>query len=1391
MALTSRLALEVDGRPAEQQIQAVRKALEGLTEVGLRAGPAISGALASLSSQSQSINAASASLKAVQKALEALNAAGSKTGQSLSGAAGSVSATGANAAAAEARIQAARRALDDMNAAALRATASLNTSSNAFSSAGRNAASTGGQVRVLEQRMTSLTSIASGLIGPLIAAFGATQAVSAIYQASEAYTALNSRMKLVTDSAGELAAAQKAVFAIAQGAYQPLSATAELYQRIATNQKELKLTGEGVAGVVGTISKTLSISGASASAANAALIQLGQAFASGTLRGEELNSVMEQAPALAQAIARGMGKTVGELRSLGAAGKLTADAVVKALQAQQGAVDELFNKTNVTIGNSITALRNSFTQLVGSLDQASGASASISSDIVSVSKSLDSLTSGSGETAKALQAVGAVMTGVGAAAAVLMAAKVGQLTYAMGQSIYAYYATRAATIAQAQATLNQSNADVIRARTAALAAQADLVVYRGTILQTVASGRLAEARLAESAAEARAAAAKTGLAAAQTSLLGVMGGPLGLALVVGGLAASYYLLRDNTDAATKALDDQGLTVDEVREKFEKLSGAQQRVKRLQWLDEQQDALKTAGSALDDYTYKIERGITLGPQTEQFRAMIDEVRRGQRDLDSVTTWIESQTKLYPAFGKEIADLTLKYDSSIERNEQLKTVMAGVDAETKKAALSTEELRAAQGRAQEQTKAQVAEWEKYIAKLREERDLFGANEKAQAAYAAKKMGLNAQQTEEARLIASQIDVLDKYKDAIKEADKTRQESLRKELIALYTQQQATEDAAAAAAKANKAAFEETNRASKESADKVIADMQRVVTKSVNLAAGRNILLAPEAPQQSIVGRGMVPIGAPTPKNGVVPRKTPQQLATEAIAQLNATTDPNKSTTKTKAVREDAGQKLLDDARQRYAVLQQQSREIEVQGSSTRTLGTEAKKLIELEYELKNLKSKGTLTATQKQVLAMGELNLAQQKQNAALERANELKKEEYENEAKLRAFRENLNSQLDLAREGMASSLAGAGMGDKTRQRMQQDLQIRQTYQKEMDKLSRDYNKLDSPSASQAKLYETETQDLKDALATRLEDQRNYYTQLDGLQGEWLVGVSEAWRNYVDIATDFNQQAFEATSQILSDTTSALSSQLQELVKGTVTLGEAFANLATSMADSVLKAITDIAAQWVVTQGLQLAGITTVTSATVAAEATKTAAKVTSDATATASSLTATATTTSAQVAAAGTTLAAWMPAALVASIGSFGAAAVVGGAALIAAFALIKGLNGGFSEGGYTGAGGKYEPAGVVHKGEVVWSQADIRNFGGVAAVEALRNGNVTPIQAKSSGARSAPVGASGQGSMPRAGRRGETVVNQTINVSGRPDNRTANQMAAATTRKQRQASRLG
>lgn len=251
-------------------------------------------------------------------------------------------------------------------------------------------------------------------------------------------------------------------------------------------------------------------------------------------------------------------------------------------------------------------------------------------------------------------------------------------------------------------------------------------------------------------------------------------------------------------------------------------------------------------------------------------------------------------------------------------------------------------------------------------------------------------------------------------------------------------------------------------------------------------------------------------------------------------NAQADANKAATKanqeaTKAYQEDAGRKMLDDARQRYAVLMQQKSAIYDQGSGARALGVEAKKLIELETEIAQLKEKKTLTAAQKQVLAMADLNLAQQKQNAALEQANKLDQQRLENAAKLLSFQDQLNDSLQSEQQGLDTQIAGLGSGKKLQERIREDLKIRQDYQKQLARLQRDYQRIVNPTAEQASLYESETIALKDALGKRLSMQEDYYKRVDAAQSDWAIGANDAWHDYLDEASDISGQTYDLFSK----------------------------------------------------------------------------------------------------------------------------------------------------------------------------------------------------------------------------------------------------------------------
>lgn len=220
------------------------------------------------------------------------------------------------------------------------------------------------------------------------------------------------------------------------------------------------------------------------------------------------------------------------------------------------------------------------------------------------------------------------------------------------------------------------------------------------------------------------------------------------------------------------------------------------------------------------------------------------------------------------------------------------------------------------------------------------------------------------------------------------------------------------------------------------------------------------------------------------------------------------------KVKAYTEDAGIKALDQAKQQYAVLQQQNALIGVQKGEVDKVGASAQALIKWEQEISDIKSKKTLTADQKALLANQDLITAQLKRNAALERENQLKTISTEETRKLLAFQENLNSQLEKSQTNLNNNLAGMGLGDQAKQRLQEQFAIQQQYQQQMDNLTQQRNEGRISPA----LYSKETSALQDALNQRLLMQTQYYAAVDKAQSDWSLGASSAFQTYAEQAAD---------------------------------------------------------------------------------------------------------------------------------------------------------------------------------------------------------------------------------------------------------------------------------
>lgn len=170
----------------------------------------------------------------------------------------------------------------------------------------------------------------------------------------------------------------------------------------------------------------------------------------------------------------------------------------------------------------------------------------------------------------------------------------------------------------------------------------------------------------------------------------------------------------------------------------------------------------------------------------------------------------------------------------------------------------------------------------------------------------------------------------------------------------------------------------------------------------------------------------------------------------------------------------------------------------------------------------------------------------------------------------------------AGNGFDQELAGAGRGDKYKERLKERLAIEEDFNRQQRELVLQRN---SGDLSQ-ELYDQETQVLSDALAERLELQNDYYSQLDEAQTNWMDGVTSAWENFADAATDYSAMAADATTSTLGSARSELGSFLSDVATGAEDAGDALMDMVTGFAKSMIDTLADMAAQWLVYQAVQL-------------------------------------------------------------------------------------------------------------------------------------------------------------------------------------------------------------
>ena len=275
------------------------------------------------------------------------------------------------------------KTLDNLESSLNKTTGELNKLDKGARNAGSGMKNAGGAASGLK---TSMSMLAGTISVSLIIEWG-----KRFLEVADNMTQLQARIARLSTDAKTANETFSSLANIASTTGASLSDTTKLWETLTSSLKEAGATNAQVLNLTDTLQKIGRIGGSSTEEMANALRQFGQSIASGTIRAEEFNSILEQMPELARQIAAGLGISMGELRARMLDGKLTAEDALNAIQDRTSVVNAEFEKLPRTMDQAVGSLEVSFSKLVVAVNDATGASKTAVEIIDQLAKYIDFL----------------------------------------------------------------------------------------------------------------------------------------------------------------------------------------------------------------------------------------------------------------------------------------------------------------------------------------------------------------------------------------------------------------------------------------------------------------------------------------------------------------------------------------------------------------------------------------------------------------------------------------------------------------------------------------------------------------------------------------------------------------------------------------------------------------------------------------------------------------------------------------------------------------------------------------------------------------------------------------------------------------------------------------
>lgn len=530
---------------------------------------------------------------------------------------------------------------------------------------------------------------AGTLMRGAFAAVAGAGLIGGIIKQVDAYGQMSDRMRAAAGSAGEFQMVQEHLMQTAQETYRPLAEAQELYIRTADVMRSLGFNTQQTLDITDSFSFLLVTNAAAADKAGSALDAYSKALQTGKVEVDGWQSIQAAMPTIVDAIATATGKSADEVRKLGNEGKLALDDInlglLKTVEVNRKAAADM----STSVQDALNNISNATGTFLGKLEEQTGAVAGLSKFLVLLADNVD--------------LVAVAMGGAGAAALTTYAAK----AYV---AVKALLTQRAAAVRSAEAAVIAADAQRLFAQAQLQQAQASVAAATGLQRLTLVQTQLIPKQAALTASTEALAIAQANLAQATVrgGLLAALGGPAGLAVLAGTAAASFLLLRDNSDSLEKKLGDLGDPLDKLVDRFNKLNSATQAValRELQGKieDTQSQLSQVSGSIADRFENDL-RGVGaagvdglmtgLAPMPAEAQKALDLVRDAANDFakGAVVDWkaVADQVRGIPgvteAMAQAIEKGQIKASDLSGELQNLKTKLAELTGETDRNTAST--------------------------------------------------------------------------------------------------------------------------------------------------------------------------------------------------------------------------------------------------------------------------------------------------------------------------------------------------------------------------------------------------------------------------------------------------------------------------------------------------------------------------------------------------------------------------------------------------------------------------------------------------------------------------------------------------------------------------------